>query len=123
MIPSLSGGIYKFNGSSIEPIPVTADLLLKSAPLSFSSDLAISGLKNLVTVLDYSVVEPIAEITLIIKFLRTWLTCSVPVESGRNPYVLFFNIVIKSTQCLTHTSHIDCHFLWIHCMADFSNTP
>jgi translation initiation factor 2-alpha kinase 3 len=43
MIPSLSGGIYKFNGSNIEPIPVTADLLLKSAPFSFSSDLAISG--------------------------------------------------------------------------------
>jgi hypothetical protein len=43
MIPSLSGGIYRFNGSSIEPIPVTADLLLKSAPFTFSSDLAISG--------------------------------------------------------------------------------
>lgn len=43
MIPSLSGGIYKFNGSSIEPIPVTADQLLKSTPFSFSSNLAISG--------------------------------------------------------------------------------
>jgi hypothetical protein len=43
MIPSLSGGIYKFNGSSIEPIPVTADQLLKSTPFTFSSNLAISG--------------------------------------------------------------------------------
>jgi len=43
MIPSLSGGIYKFNGSSIEPIPVTAEQLLKSTPFTFSSNLAISG--------------------------------------------------------------------------------
>jgi len=43
MIPSLSGGIYKFNGSSIEPIPVTAEQLLTSTPFTFSSNLAISG--------------------------------------------------------------------------------
>jgi translation initiation factor 2-alpha kinase 3 len=42
MIPSLSGSIYKFNGSSIEPFPVTADMMLKS-PFAFCSDLAISG--------------------------------------------------------------------------------
>ncbi|PSN34492.1 hypothetical protein C0J52_15806 [Blattella germanica] len=42
MIPSLSGGIYKFNGTSIEPIPVSADILLRSAPFTFSSDLAMS---------------------------------------------------------------------------------
>jgi len=43
MIPSLSGGIYKFNGSSIEPVPVTAEQLLKSTPFTFSSNLAIAG--------------------------------------------------------------------------------
>lgn len=73
MIPSLSGGIYKFDGSSIEPIPVTADLLLKSAPFSFSSDLAISGQRNHVTVLDQTVVENIIEMALVIKFLRAKL--------------------------------------------------
>ncbi|XP_069671584.1 eukaryotic translation initiation factor 2-alpha kinase isoform X2 [Periplaneta americana] len=46
MIPSLSGGIYRFNGTSIEPVPITADLLLKSAPFTFSSELAISGGKE-----------------------------------------------------------------------------
>lgn len=42
MIPSLSGGIYKFDGESIEPIPVTAEDLLKSS-FKFSDDTVISG--------------------------------------------------------------------------------
>lgn len=42
MIPSLSGGIYKFDGESIEAIPVTADDLLKSS-FKFSEDMVISG--------------------------------------------------------------------------------
>ena len=42
MIPSLSGGIYKFDGDSLEAIPVTADELLKSS-FKFSDDLVISG--------------------------------------------------------------------------------
>ncbi|KAE8573034.1 Putative Eukaryotic translation initiation factor 2-alpha kinase [Halyomorpha halys] len=42
MIPSLSGGLYKFNGDSVEAIPITADNLLKSSFL-YSDDLVISG--------------------------------------------------------------------------------
>nr|CAD7571735.1 unnamed protein product [Timema californicum] len=42
MIPSLSGGLYRFNGDSIEPVPVTADNLLQSSGFLFSDDLVIS---------------------------------------------------------------------------------
>lgn len=42
MIPSLNGGIYKFDGDSIEAIPVTADDLIKSS-FKFSDDMLISG--------------------------------------------------------------------------------
>jgi translation initiation factor 2-alpha kinase 3 len=42
MIPSLSGGLYKFNGDDIEPIPITAENLLKSS-FRYSDDLVISG--------------------------------------------------------------------------------
>lgn len=42
MIPSLSGGLYQFDGESIEPIPITADNLLSSS-FKFSDDLIISG--------------------------------------------------------------------------------
>lgn len=45
MIPSLSGGIYKFNGESIDPIPITTDNLLSSSA-KFSDDLVISGGKE-----------------------------------------------------------------------------
>ncbi|XP_030374103.1 eukaryotic translation initiation factor 2-alpha kinase [Scaptodrosophila lebanonensis] len=45
MIPSLSGGIYKFDGESIDPIPITADHLLSSSS-KFSDDLVISGGKE-----------------------------------------------------------------------------
>lgn len=45
MIPSLSGGIYKFDGDSIEAIPVTAEDLLKSS-FKFSDDMVISGGKE-----------------------------------------------------------------------------
>ncbi|XP_023169545.2 eukaryotic translation initiation factor 2-alpha kinase isoform X2 [Drosophila hydei] len=45
MIPSLSGGIYKFDGDSIDPIPITADHLLSSSA-KFSDDLVISGGKE-----------------------------------------------------------------------------
>ncbi|KAL1122849.1 hypothetical protein AAG570_003175, partial [Ranatra chinensis] len=45
MIPSLSGGLYKFNGEDIEPIPVTAENLLKSS-FRYSDDLVISGGKE-----------------------------------------------------------------------------
>lgn len=45
MIPSLSGGIYQFDGDSIEPIPITADNLLSSS-FKFSDDLVISGGKE-----------------------------------------------------------------------------
>lgn len=46
MIPSLSGGLYKFNGENIEAIPVTADNLLQ-ASFRYSDDLVISGNKVL----------------------------------------------------------------------------
>lgn len=42
MIPSLSGSIYKFDGESVEPIPINADNLLSST-FKFSDDLVISG--------------------------------------------------------------------------------
>lgn len=42
MIPSLNGGLYKFDGETIEQIPVTADHLLSSS-FKFSEDLVISG--------------------------------------------------------------------------------
>ena len=45
MIPSLNGGIYKFDGDSLEAIPVTAEDLLKSS-FKFSDDMVISGGKE-----------------------------------------------------------------------------
>lgn len=45
MIPSLTGGLYKFNGESIEAVPVTADNLLRSS-FRYSDDLVISGGKE-----------------------------------------------------------------------------
>lgn len=45
MIPSLSGGIYKFDGESIDPIPINAENLLSSSA-KFSDDLVISGGKE-----------------------------------------------------------------------------
>lgn len=42
MIPSLNGGIYKFDGESIEAISLTAEDLLKSS-FKFSDDMVISG--------------------------------------------------------------------------------
>lgn len=45
MIPSLSGGIYKFDGESIDPIPITTENLLSSS-FKFSDDLVISGGKE-----------------------------------------------------------------------------
>lgn len=46
MIPSLSGGLYKFDGESVEPIPVTADDLLSSS-FKFTDDLVFSGGKEI----------------------------------------------------------------------------
>lgn len=43
MIPSLSGSIYKFDGESVEPIPITADNLLSSS-YKYSDELVISGI-------------------------------------------------------------------------------
>ncbi|CAD6996348.1 unnamed protein product [Ceratitis capitata] len=45
MIPSLNGGIYKFDGESIDPIPITTENLLSSSA-KFSDDLVISGGKE-----------------------------------------------------------------------------
>ncbi|XP_055638305.1 eukaryotic translation initiation factor 2-alpha kinase [Toxorhynchites rutilus septentrionalis] len=45
MIPSLSGGLYKFDGDTIEPVPFNAEDLLKSS-FKFSDDLVISGGKE-----------------------------------------------------------------------------
>ncbi|GLH14717.1 Eukaryotic translation initiation factor 2-alpha kinase [Gryllus bimaculatus] len=43
MIPSLSGGLYKFNGVDIEMLPVRADHLLQSSSFLLSDGLVISG--------------------------------------------------------------------------------
>uniref|UniRef100_A0A1Q3FFI9 non-specific serine/threonine protein kinase n=1 Tax=Culex tarsalis TaxID=7177 RepID=A0A1Q3FFI9_CULTA len=45
MIPSLSGGLYKFDGETVEPIPFSAEDLLRSS-FKFSDDLVISGGKE-----------------------------------------------------------------------------
>lgn len=42
MIPSLSGSIYKFDGESVEPIPISTDNLLSSS-YKYSDELVISG--------------------------------------------------------------------------------
>lgn len=46
MIPSLGGSLYKFDGETVEPIPINADNLL-STSFKFSDDLLISGKKQL----------------------------------------------------------------------------
>ncbi|KAF5303410.1 hypothetical protein FQR65_LT08252 [Abscondita terminalis] len=42
IIPSLSGSLYKFNGATIDPIPISADSLLTSS-FRYLDDLAIAG--------------------------------------------------------------------------------
>lgn len=43
LIPSLDGGLYKFDGDGIEPIPISADSLLHSS-FRAADDLIISGM-------------------------------------------------------------------------------
>jgi len=43
LIPSLDGGLYKFDGDGIEPIPISADSLLHSS-FRAADDLIISGI-------------------------------------------------------------------------------
>lgn len=45
MIPSLSGGIYKFDGDEIDTVPITTEDLLNSSH-KFSDDLVVSGGKD-----------------------------------------------------------------------------
>lgn len=45
LIPSLSGSIYKFDGSTIEPVPMTAETLLK-ASFKFGDDMVMTGGKE-----------------------------------------------------------------------------
>ena len=42
LIPSLDGGLYKFDGEAIEPIPISADSLLHETYQS-ADDLLITG--------------------------------------------------------------------------------
>lgn len=42
IIPSLSGSLYKFDGSYVDAIPITAESLLKSS-FRYSDDLVIAG--------------------------------------------------------------------------------
>ncbi|KRT78131.1 hypothetical protein AMK59_8538, partial [Oryctes borbonicus] len=48
LIPSLTGGLYKFNGKTIDAIPISADSLLKSS-FFYSPDLVIAGGKEVRT--------------------------------------------------------------------------
>jgi eukaryotic translation initiation factor 2-alpha kinase 3 len=48
MIPSLNGGLYKFDGESIEAVQITADDLLRSS-FKFDDELVISGGKETAT--------------------------------------------------------------------------
>lgn len=45
MIPSLSGGIYKFDGDELDTVPITTEDLLNSSH-KFSDDLVVSGGKD-----------------------------------------------------------------------------
>lgn len=47
-IPSLNGGLYKFDGKTLESVPISADQLLYSS-FHYSDDLDFSGGKNLYT--------------------------------------------------------------------------
>jgi hypothetical protein len=42
LIPSLAGGIYKFDGHSVEPVPMTAEALLK-ASFKFADNTVMTG--------------------------------------------------------------------------------
>ncbi|RZC42820.1 hypothetical protein BDFB_012318, partial [Asbolus verrucosus] len=42
IIPSLTGSLYRFDGITIESIPITAESLLKSS-FKYSEDLVIAG--------------------------------------------------------------------------------
>ncbi|CAL1686070.1 unnamed protein product [Lasius platythorax] len=46
LIPSLNGGLYKFDGETLEPVPISADQLLYSS-FRYSDDLVFSGGKEL----------------------------------------------------------------------------
>lgn len=45
LIPSLDGSLYKFNGETVEPLPLTADFLLKSS-FKLGDDMVITGGKE-----------------------------------------------------------------------------
>ncbi|XP_043277335.1 eukaryotic translation initiation factor 2-alpha kinase isoform X2 [Venturia canescens] len=45
LIPSLNGGLYKFDGNNLEPVPITTDQLLRSS-FRYSDDLIFSGGKE-----------------------------------------------------------------------------
>ena len=45
LIPSLNGGLYKFDGDNLEPVPVSTDRLLRSS-FRYSDDLVFSGGKE-----------------------------------------------------------------------------
>jgi hypothetical protein len=45
LIPSLSGSIYKFDGSTVEPLPMTAETLLK-ASFKLSDNMVMTGGKE-----------------------------------------------------------------------------
>ncbi|XP_013794487.1 eukaryotic translation initiation factor 2-alpha kinase-like [Limulus polyphemus] len=46
LIPSLDGSLYKFNGKTVEPVPVTAETLLKSS-YKLADDILITGGKEI----------------------------------------------------------------------------
>lgn len=48
LIPSLNGGLYKFDGDTLESLPVSVDQLLYSS-FRYSDDLVFSGGKTLHT--------------------------------------------------------------------------
>lgn len=45
LIPSLNGGLYKFDGENLEAVPVSVDQLLQSS-FRYSDDLIFSGGKE-----------------------------------------------------------------------------
>jgi len=45
LIPSLAGGLYKFDGEAVEPVPLSAETLLRSS-FKFADDTVITGGKE-----------------------------------------------------------------------------
>lgn len=73
LIPSLTGGIYKFDGHYVEPVPMTAEALLK-ASFKFADNTVMTGeSKKVTTVLKALTLELHFTLFAIRKFKKQFL--------------------------------------------------